>query len=649
MKKGFTLIELLAVIVILAVVALISVPLVLGVIDKVQKSSYEASMRSVFGAADLYIASSEFEVFPEEGINVVDTKIQMKNKNFTSGKIIKNEQGILELDKVSNGKYCAGGTINNIVIVTGSCDALDITPPTITITSNLVTSSSITIVASAEDLESGINGYQFSKDNGSTWTSKQISNVYNFTGLSNDTNYTFKVRVYNNNELSTLSEELIVRTNDIAIPTYSINTTDWTHEKIVTIYYPERQAGLVYEYSLDGATTWLLVESPSTTKEITFNDNGSVIARIADGTNEISGTSYQVTNIDKIAPVITVNPETVFVGLGSIYNDLGVTAYDDMLGDITGSIIKTGNVDTSTTGSYVLTYNVSDLAGNAAITKTRTVNVIDATFNFNYTGNSQTFNVPITGKYKIELWGAQGGLRTWDDRGFVGGKGALVQGIIHLSQNEILYVYVGGKGGDTTGTERGLGGYNGGGLGGIAEFTTWRGGPGGGGATDVRIGGTSLVNRIMIAAGGAGTASHNSGYHGGGLEGQGDYRETGYTGGTQTSGGAAWHNDPAYTNTMTPGTFGQGGMGGTTSSGSGHWAGSGGGGGYYGGGGGGINSSGGGGSSFISGHTGCNAVNSSSSHTGQPNHFSGYIFTESQMFLGIKDGNGYARITFISQ
>jgi hypothetical protein len=200
-----------------------------------------------------------------------------------------------------------GGTYKEIIIIEGSCDQLDTTPPVLSITSNLVTSSSITIVATAEDLESGINGYQFSKDNGTTWTSKQISNVYNFTGLTNNTNYTFKVRVYNNNELSTVSEELIVRTNDIAIPTYSINTTDWSPTKIVTITYPERQAGFVYEYSLDGATTWLLVEAPSTTKEITFTDNGSVIARITDGTNEISGTSYQVTNIDKVDPTVSMN------------------------------------------------------------------------------------------------------------------------------------------------------------------------------------------------------------------------------------------------------------------------------------------------------------------------------------------------------
>ena len=42
-KKGFTLIELLAVIVILAIIALIATPMIMGVIDKAKKGSAEAS------------------------------------------------------------------------------------------------------------------------------------------------------------------------------------------------------------------------------------------------------------------------------------------------------------------------------------------------------------------------------------------------------------------------------------------------------------------------------------------------------------------------------------------------------------------------------------------------------------------------------
>lgn len=56
-KKGFTLIELLAVIVILAVIALISTPIIIGVIDKARKGAFEDSAYGVLDAAKLYFTS----------------------------------------------------------------------------------------------------------------------------------------------------------------------------------------------------------------------------------------------------------------------------------------------------------------------------------------------------------------------------------------------------------------------------------------------------------------------------------------------------------------------------------------------------------------------------------------------------------------
>ena len=75
----------------------------------------------------------------------------------------------------------------------------------------------------------------------------------------------------------------------------------------------------------------------------------------------------------------------------------------------------------------------------------------------------------------------------------------------------------------------------------------------------------------------------------------------------------------------------------------------GGGGGYYGGYGGNhaanVDRGGGGGSSFISGHAGCNALNASGSHTGQPVHYSGLQFYDTNMQAGVRGGNGYVRIS----
>jgi lysophospholipase L1-like esterase len=94
--------------------------------------------------------------------------------------------------------------------------------------------------------------------------------------------------------------------------------------------------------------------------------------------------SYTVTyNVSDTAgnaatEVITLNgANTVTIIQGGTYTELGATATDNVDGDITGSIvIDASAVDTSTVGSYTVTYNVSDTAGNAATEVTRTVNVI---------------------------------------------------------------------------------------------------------------------------------------------------------------------------------------------------------------------------------------------------------------------------------
>ncbi len=81
---------------------------------------------------------------------------------------------------------------------------------------------------------------------------------------------------------------------------------------------------------------------------------------------------------DTTAPVITIlgaNPVDVLVG--SIYNDAGATALDNVDGDLTASITATSNVNTAVEGTYSVVYTVSDAAGNPA-SATRTVNVVAA-------------------------------------------------------------------------------------------------------------------------------------------------------------------------------------------------------------------------------------------------------------------------------
>jgi LPXTG-motif cell wall-anchored protein len=81
---------------------------------------------------------------------------------------------------------------------------------------------------------------------------------------------------------------------------------------------------------------------------------------------------------DTTPPVITlIGDNPLYLNVGDEFVDPGATATDDVDGDLTEQIVVTGSVDTSKPGEYILTYTVSDSAGNEA-TETRTVIVREA-------------------------------------------------------------------------------------------------------------------------------------------------------------------------------------------------------------------------------------------------------------------------------
>ncbi|KAA8822902.1 immunoglobulin-like domain-containing protein, partial [Bifidobacterium vespertilionis] len=80
---------------------------------------------------------------------------------------------------------------------------------------------------------------------------------------------------------------------------------------------------------------------------------------------------------DTTAPVFA-GVEDASVAFGADFDPLaGVTASDDVDGDVTGSVKVSGSVDTSKPGVYELTYTVADAAGNTATAK-RKVTVKEA-------------------------------------------------------------------------------------------------------------------------------------------------------------------------------------------------------------------------------------------------------------------------------
>lgn len=92
--------------------------------------------------------------------------------------------------------------------------------------------------------------------------------------------------------------------------------------------------------------------------------------------NIASSVTRTVNVVDTTNPIITLNgQEEMTIEVGSTYIDLGALASDNYDGDITDSILTVNNVDANTIGTYIITFNVSDLSGNNADEVTRTVNV----------------------------------------------------------------------------------------------------------------------------------------------------------------------------------------------------------------------------------------------------------------------------------
>ena len=90
--------------------------------------------------------------------------------------------------------------------------------------------------------------------------------------------------------------------------------------------------------------------------------------------NAATPTTFTVSVVDTTAPVITLTgASSLTLTVGDSFTDEGATTADIL--DGAGTADVSGSVNTSSSGTYVLTYNATDDAGNSATEVTRTVTV----------------------------------------------------------------------------------------------------------------------------------------------------------------------------------------------------------------------------------------------------------------------------------
>ena len=240
--------------------------------------------------------------------NKIENNVWYQTDNKTQ-QILLKENAVIIANTYDGNNYVDNNSTMTITTI-------DPTTPTDVDFSYKKTTNSITLIASGEDSESGIYGYQFYlEDNG--WTEVITENSYTFKPVLQNHTYKAKVRVINNtykkgdtlNKKSyTESEEKSITTDVIKKPECKISPEGWATSKTASCTFPEGDFKKQYlRFFTDGDIPSLSNENiwSTYTEDLKFNSENaeSLIVRVTDGLNIVqSENTYNITQIDKTAP-----------------------------------------------------------------------------------------------------------------------------------------------------------------------------------------------------------------------------------------------------------------------------------------------------------------------------------------------------------
>ena len=510
------------------------------------------------------------------------------NSSFRGIQIVNNNQKVT----VNGGKFT---TVNNVIDVYNSNNT------EVTITDGELTSTdTLVIISSSSNSVINISGGKLNGKTKAVENGKSDSTV-NISGgeLSSYTNnYTINI---NSGTCNISGDAKIISSNYGAIYNYSgtLNITGGY------IYSGGLNSNAIYSKTLlnISGNTKIEATGPSsigifmdTYNEDNVIDNVEISANIGiqlDSYNskltinngKITGTTYGIyqkgantkLNIGNSEDTLSINNPYITGGLYGLYkeND-GVTNYYNgrLRGSINGYTKEFNNVrnSKSITEEYengetvkpLVTYSTTNVYDDPISDSVKSGNGyarityigddscnIDKPYNYLFSGVEAEFTTPCTGKYRLEVWGAQGGSRETGSTNttYLGGYGGYSSGEINLTQNEKLFINVGGKGTLTSNTSKSIaiGGYNGGGDAVNSETLSTSYSGSGGGATSITTS-SGLLSRfknnreaILIVAGGGsgcyyGEKNIAGASAGGYLGNDGIANNNFYKGGSQTDG-----------------------------------------------------------------------------------------------------------------
>ncbi|HHT38463.1 MAG TPA: DUF5011 domain-containing protein, partial [Mollicutes bacterium] len=382
-KKGFTIIELISVIVVLGIILAIAVPAITGIIKLSAKSAFESDAKLLLKAID-YKKLTDAEFDPSMlNVNNIAKELGLSNVNYTSVHFTAEDDDLIVsiIGKNKWENFIACGTFRNMKVVENAseCEG-DSTPPVLT----LLGENPINIYIGETYVDSGATA----SDN----LAGDLTDKIVVTGTVNPNvpgKYTI---VYSVKDLFD-NESVVTRTINVidnAFPIIDFNPNgNETYTKTMTTVIRVRDLGVIADETLKYVWTTSPTEPSPDLFTSSFTNEGTIYSPVgvsgsyylwamaSDTVGNQTITGSNNFNLDNTKPVITLNGESnITINKGSTYSDAGATATDAHSG-LASDVVVTGSVNPNVVGTYTITYNVSDKAGNAADPVTRTVNVID--------------------------------------------------------------------------------------------------------------------------------------------------------------------------------------------------------------------------------------------------------------------------------